>query len=130
MCCLVSGYSSAVVATLETLSRGEAAPVLMKLKIQEFLQCGLHGEGSARKSYSKAQEATSASASTSSGTIAVATTEADEAIASSDFLKIMGSFPQKEPTRVILVSFDHFASSDFNVWLWLWVHQQVVQHQL
>ena len=49
--------------------------------------------------------------------IAVATTEADEAIASSDFLKIMGISPQKEPTRVILVRFDHFASSDFNVWL-------------
>ena len=42
------------------------------------------------------------------GTRAVATTEADEAIASSDFLKIMGIFPQKEPTGVILVSFDHF----------------------
>ena len=49
--------------------------------------------------------------------IAVATTEADEAIASSDFLKIMGISPQKEPTGVILVSFDHFALSDFNVWL-------------
>ena len=54
--------------TLETLSRGEAAPVLMKLKIQEFLQCGLPGEGSARKSYSKAQGATAASASTSAST--------------------------------------------------------------
>ena len=44
--------------------------------------------------------------------IAVATTEA-----SSDFLKIMGISPQKEPTGVILVSFDHFTSSDFNGWL-------------
>ena len=49
--------------------------------------------------------------------VAVATTEADEAIASSDFLKIIGLSPQKEPNGVILVSFDHFASSDFNVWL-------------
>ena len=32
-----------------------------------------------------------------------------------------GIFPQKEPTGVILVSFDHFASSDFNVWLRSWV---------
>ena len=48
---------------------------------------------------------------------AIATIEADEAIASSDFLKIMGFPPQKEPTGVILVSFYHFALSDFNVWL-------------
>ena len=48
--------------------------------------------------------------------IAVATIEEDEAIASSDFLKITGISAQNEPTRVILVSFDHFASSDFNVW--------------
>ena len=27
--------------------------------------------------------------------------------------------PPKEPTRVILVSFDHFALPEFNVWLWL-----------
>ena len=53
--------------------------------------------------------------------IAVATTEADEAIASSDFLKIIGISPQKEPTGVILVSFDHFALSDFNVWLRSWL---------
>ena len=46
--------------------------------------------------------------------IAVATTEADEAIPSSDFLKIMGIPPQKETTGVILVSFDHFTSSDFD----------------
>ena len=52
--------------------------------------------------------------------IAVATTGADEAIASSDFLKIMGISPKKGATRVILVSFDHFASSDFNVWLRSW----------
>ena len=38
----------------------------------------------------------------------------------SDFLKIMGISPQKEPTGVILVSFDHLASSDFNVWLRSW----------
>ena len=49
--------------------------------------------------------------------IAVATTEADKAIASSDFLKIMGISQQNEPTGVILVIFDHFASSDFIVWL-------------
>ena len=58
--------------TLESLSRDEEAPMLMKLKIQEFLQRGLHREGSARKSYSKAQGATAASASTSSGTSASA----------------------------------------------------------
>ena len=52
--------------------------------------------------------------------IAVATIEADEAMASSDFLKIMVFPPQKEPTGVILVSFDHFASSDFNVCLRPW----------
>ena len=49
--------------------------------------------------------------------IAVATIEADVAIASSDFLKIMVFPSKKEPTGVFLVSFDHFASSDFNVWL-------------
>ena len=56
-------------------------------------------------------------------TIAVASTEADEAIAaSSDFLKIIGISPQNEPTGVIQVIFDHFASSDFNVWLrWWWL---------
>ena len=47
--------------------------------------------------------------------MAVATIEADEAISSSDFLKIMGISPQKDPTGVILVSFDHFAWSDVNV---------------
>ena len=52
--------------------------------------------------------------------IAVATTEADEANASSDFLKIMGISQKKEPTGVILVSFDHFAPTDFNVWLRSW----------
>ena len=43
-------------ATLESLSRDEEAPMLMKFKIMEFLHHGLHGEGSARKSYSNAQE--------------------------------------------------------------------------
>ena len=38
-------------------------------------------------------------------------------MASSDFLKIMGISSQKGANRVIVVSFDHFASSDFNVWL-------------
>ena len=61
------------------------------------------------------------------GSIAVAAIEADEAIASSDFLKIMGISPQKEPTGVILVSFDHFASSDFNVWLRPW--EDTIYHQ-
>ena len=32
------------------------------------------------------------------------------------FSQIMGIPPQKEPTGVILVSFDLFASSDYNVW--------------
>ena len=44
--------------------------------------------------------------------IAIATTEA-----LSDFLKIMAISPQKEPAGVILVSFDHFAASEFNIWL-------------
>ena len=62
--------------TLESLSRDEAAPKLMKLKIQEFLHHGLHREGSARKSYSKAQGATGASVSTSSDTSASASAPA------------------------------------------------------
>ena len=49
---------------------------------------------------------------------AVATTEADEAIASSDFLKIIGIAPQKGANLGDSCQFDHFASSDFNVWLW------------
>ena len=27
---------------------------------------------------------------------------------------------------MILVSFNHFASSDFNVWLWSWLWNQVI----
>ena len=52
--------------------------------------------------------------------IAVATTEADKAITLSDFLKIMGISTDGYFPGVILVTFDHFASSDFNVWLWSW----------
>ena len=54
-------------ATLESLSRDEEVPMLMKFKIMEFLHHGLHGEGSARKSYSKTQGATVASARGTSG---------------------------------------------------------------
>ena len=45
-------------------------------------------------------------------------------IASSDFLQNHGYFHprKKEPTRVFLASFDHFASSDFNVWLRSWIY--------
>ena len=49
--------------------------------------------------------------------IAVATVEADEAVASSVFVQIMGTSLKKLLVRVILVSFGHFASSDFKVWL-------------
>ena len=49
--------------------------------------------------------------------ITVATTEADEAIASCDFLKIMGISNEKGAKGMTLASFDHFASSDFNVQL-------------
>ena len=52
--------------------------------------------------------------------IAVATTEADEAITSSDFLKIMGISFQKGANwgdSGQFWSLVHFASSDFNVWL-------------
>ena len=52
---------------------------------------------------------------------AVNTTEADEAIAS-EFSQNHGYFPNKqEPTRVILISFDYFTSSDFNIWLRSWI---------
>ena len=49
--------------------------------------------------------------------IAVATTEADEAIASSIFVQIMGIPLKKLLVGVILIIFGHFASSDFKVWL-------------
>ena len=56
--------------------------------------------------------------------ITIATTEADKAIALSDFLRIMGIYPPKGANRgdscQFCVSFDHFTSSDFNVWLWSW----------
>ena len=50
-------------------------------------------------------------------TMAVATIEADEAVASSVFVQIMGTSLKKLLVRVILVIFGHFASSDFKVWL-------------
>ena len=52
--------------------------------------------------------------------MAVATTEADEAdeaVAWSVFVQIMGTPLKKLLVRVILVIFGHFASSDFKVWL-------------
>ena len=49
--------------------------------------------------------------------MAVATIEADEAVASSVFVQIMGTPLKKLLARVILVIFRHFASSDFKVWL-------------
>ena len=49
--------------------------------------------------------------------MAVATIEADEAVASSVFVQIMGTPLKKLLVRVILVIFRHFASSDFKVWL-------------
>ena len=49
--------------------------------------------------------------------MAVATIEADEAVASFDFVQIMGTPLKKLLVRVILVIFSHFASSDFKVWL-------------
>ena len=49
--------------------------------------------------------------------MAVATIEADEAVASSVFVQIMGTSLKKLLGRVILVIFGHFASSDFKVWL-------------
>ena len=47
-------------SALESLSRDECTAMLMKLKILEYLQHGLHGEGSARKSYSAAHGTTAA----------------------------------------------------------------------
>ena len=49
--------------------------------------------------------------------MAVATIEADEAVASSVFVQIMGTPLKKLLDRVILVIFGNFASSDFKVWL-------------
>ena len=49
--------------------------------------------------------------------MAVATIEADEAVASSVFVQIMGTPLKILLVRVILVIFGHFASSDFKVWL-------------
>ena len=49
--------------------------------------------------------------------MAVATTEADEAIASSVFVQIMGIPLKKLLAGVISVIFGHFASLDFKVWL-------------
>ena len=56
-------------------------------------------------------------AGTSSPIMAVATIEADEAVASSVFVQIMGTSLKKLLVRSILVIFGHFASSDFKVWL-------------
>ena len=47
----------------------------------------------------------------------VATIDADEAVASSVFVQIMGTSLNKLLVRVIMVIFGHFASSDFKVWL-------------
>ena len=57
--------------------------------------------------------------------IAIATTEADKAMETRPLPCLIFSksrvFPtRKEPTGVILVNFDHFVSSDFNVWLRSW----------
>ena len=52
--------------------------------------------------------------------MAVATIEADEAVASSVFVLIMGTSLKKLLVKVILVIFGNFASSDFNVWLRWW----------
>ena len=49
--------------------------------------------------------------------MAVASIEADEAVASSVFVQIMGTALKKLLVRVILIIFGHFASSDFKVWL-------------
>ena len=59
-------------SALESLSIDETTPSMMKLKLLEHLHHGLHGEGSARKSYSAAHEAKAAltkgsSASASAG---------------------------------------------------------------
>ena len=49
--------------------------------------------------------------------MAVATIEADEAVASSVFVQIVGTPLKKLLVRVILFILGHFASSDFKVWL-------------
>ena len=49
--------------------------------------------------------------------MAVATIEADEAVALSVFVLIMGIPLKKLLVGVILDSFGHFASSNFKVWL-------------
>ena len=49
--------------------------------------------------------------------MAVATTEADEAVASSVFVQIMGIPLKTLSVGVIFVIFGDFASSDFKVWL-------------
>ena len=55
--------------------------------------------------------------------MAVATIEADEAVASSVFVQIMGTSLKKVLVRIILAIFGHFASSDFKVWLRWWLQQ-------
>ena len=52
--------------------------------------------------------------------MAVATIEADEAVASSVFVQIMGTSLKKLLVRIIFRVFGHFASSDFKVWLRRW----------
>ena len=47
-------------SALESLSIDETTPPMMQLKILQHLQHGLHGEGTARKSYSAAHEAMAA----------------------------------------------------------------------
>ena len=54
-------------------------------------------------------------------------TEADEAVAWSVFVEIMGTSLKKLLVRVILVIFGHFASSDFKVWL-RWYNYHAVKH--
>ena len=47
-------------SALESVSRDESSPMLMKFKILEYLHHGLHGEDSARKSYASAHGLTTA----------------------------------------------------------------------
>ena len=56
-------------------------------------------------------------ADTGTSIMAVATIEADKAVASSVFVQTMGTPLKKLLVRVILVIFGHFTSSDFKVWL-------------
>ena len=49
--------------------------------------------------------------------MAVATIEADKAVASSVFVQIMSISIKNLLVRVVLVIFGHFASSEFKVWL-------------